>query len=212
MVYLDPKTRATLWSVTAFFDTENTPSKQTREYQIDAARSHQWDVQGQIEKCPTTGHLHYQLMIKTPQVRARSLMNIFPQAEVQVGRKEQALQNYVHKEDTRVEEIKVVKNYPSWTVVRDKFFEWMITHDENVDVIGEDRLQLWDTFIQYSLKEGVECDLIGVNPQYRSCILRYWNAYVYKAYHTSVDNNRQTDIQEVSLPIVENADEEKNDS
>lgn len=205
-MYLDPKTRATSWSVTAFFDTPKTPSKQTREYQIDEARRKGWVVEGQVEKCPETGNLHYQMLVKTPQTRASALMGAFPQAEIQVARNVSALQTYVHKDETRVEEMKKVSVAITWTNVCDKFFLWVIEYGEAMVVDHERRLQLWDQFIEESIGEGIMCDLIGVNPQYRSCIMKYWTGYV-RRQNRQIDkdmsvDNRQTDSQEVSLPMV----------
>lgn len=210
---LDPKVRSTNWSVTAFYDTPNTPSKSTREFQIEDARRKGWIVSGQVEKCPDTGSLHFQLSVKTPQVRARALMDAFPHAEVQVARNPTALDNYVHKEETRVEELKKVSIAITWSNVCDKFFDWIYQSD--VDELWktrdyEKRLNLWDQFIDESIGHGIRCELIGVNPQYRSSIQKYWNGMCLQAQgrrqdrhedRTSVDNDRQTDSQEVSLPM-----------
>lgn len=210
---LDPKVRSTNWSVTAFYDTPNTPSKSTREYQIEDSRRKGWIVSGQVEKCPDTGSFHFQLSVKTPQVRARALMDAFPHAEVQVARNPSALDNYVHKEETRVEELKKVCIAITWSNVCDKFFDWIYQSD--VDELWktrdyEKRLDLWDQFIDESIGQGIRCELIGVNPQYRSSIQKYWNGMCCQAQarrqdrqedRISTDINRQTDTQEVSLPM-----------
>lgn len=202
-MYLDPKARATKWSITAFFDTDKTPSKQTREFQIEDARRKGWIVEGQVEECPKTKHLHFQLYVKTPQVRARALMDAFPQCEVQIARNGDALENYVHKEDTRVEEMKKVSVAISWSNVCDKFFEWVIEYGEVHVMDQQRRIDLWDEFIDQSIGEGIRCELIGANPQYRSCIMKYWKGMCRQARQKTdihVDN-RQTDSQEVSLPM-----------
>ena len=205
-MYLDNKVRATNWSVTAFYDTPNTPSKQTREHQIEEARRKGWTIDGQVEKCPDTGSLHYQLYVKTPQVRAKAVKDAFPQCQIEVARNVGALQNYVNKEETRVEEMKKVSVAITWTNVSEKFFQWVIeSHSMNV-LDHEERLRLWDDFIPESIAEGIMCDLIGVNPQYRSCIMKYWDGYLRRQIRQQ-DNNmsidkRQTDSQEVSLPML----------
>lgn len=212
-MYLDPKARASCWSVTAFYDTEHTPSKQTREYQIEDARRHGWVVEGQSERCPTTGHLHFQLIVKTPQVRARAVMNAFPSAEIQIARNEHALEAYVHKEETRDGVLKSVKVAISWTNVCDKFFEWVECMGYDTETNFERRLELWDEFINDSIAQGVRCELIGVNPQYRSCIGKYWSG-MFRSYGskqkdtTSVDRQTDRQTEEVSVPIyTTNADE-----
>lgn len=213
---LDPKVRATNWSVTAFFNTPNTPSKSTREYQIEDARRKGWIVSGQIEECPDTKSLHFQLSVKTPQVRARSLMDAFPQAEIQVARNPAALDNYVHKEETRVEEMKKVSVAITWSNVCDKFFDWIYQHNDHGEELWktrdyEKRMDLWDQFIDDSIGEGIRCELIGVNPQYRSSIQKYWNGMCRQASlrrqdrqedRISIDRQEETDSQEVSLPMV----------
>jgi hypothetical protein len=210
---LDPKVRATHWSVTAFYDTPKTPAKSTREYQIEDARRKGWIVSGQPEKCPETGAFHFQLSVKTPQVRARAIMDIFPQAEVQVARNGPALDNYVLKEETRAGELKKVSVAITWSNVCDKFFDWLYQSD--IEELWktrdyEKRMELWDEFIDESIGQGIRCELIGVNPQYRSSIQKYWNGMCVQAQarrqdrqqdRLSVDSDRQTDTAEVSLPM-----------
>lgn len=192
---LNRKSRASHWSVTAFFDTSDTPSKETREYQIEEARTKGWIVDGQIEKCPTTGALHYQLSVKTLQVRAGAVMDVFPKAHIEIARNGSALQNYVHKEKTSVEQLKSVSLAIIWPVVRDKFFEWVVEMGYQSIEYHERRMEVWDEFINDSVAQGVQCELIGVNPQYRSCIMKYWTG------HLRRQTDRQTDSEEVSLPM-----------
>lgn len=201
-VPINRNTRASTWAVTAFFDTDKTPSKQTREHQIQVATDKGWKVQGQVEKCPDTNNLHYQLMVKTPQIRAGALMDIFTSADVYPAQNKKALETYVHKEDTRVEELKPVKIPVQWKEFRDKFYDWLVQEQDvnSHSFMDEDRTRLWDRFVGLSWMEGIECDLIGVNPQYRSCILKYWDAGICLA-DLRRKTDRQTDTQEVSLPL-----------
>lgn len=202
--------RASSWAVTAFFDTPKTGSRATVESYIERAREMGWGVEGQIEKCPTTGSHHFQLLVRTPQTRISAIKRCFPHCDVSPARNVKALQTYVNKEETRVESMKKVEvTFLTWKMVRDKFFEWLVkeldiealfTHDTDA------RLALWDKFIGLSIGEGMEVDTLGVNPQYRSCIIKYWASYVHRQIdrQTAIipQTDRQTDSQEVSLPVI----------
>lgn len=188
--------RATAWSVT--MNMKSIPKERCEEY-IGNARQLGWNIEGQIEK-GDEGTEHYQLLLRTPQVRFAAVKKCFPTAHIEVARNIAALKNYVHKEETRVEEVKFVENkFVSWKDVRDKFFEWVVTSGYENERSEEGKMMRWDEFIRISIREGIECDVIGVNPQYRSCIMRYWIAYI----HRQID--RQTDRQEECVvPMVNN--------
>lgn len=138
-----------------------------------------WAIEGQPEKGKSSDDKeHMQMFLKTPQCRGTRIQKFFPGATFDEARNQFALQNYVHKEETRIGEFKTVENRsPQWHVVRDKFYEWYVTnHAEQLSfrVDDEEKLKYWDQFIGLSLEDGMNVDVIGVNPQYRSCIMRYW--------------------------------------
>jgi len=138
-----------------------------------------WAVEGQIEQgVDSQQKLHAQLYLRTPQTRGTRVAKFFPNTTILVAENKFALQNYVHKEDTRVAEFKTVENRsPQWHVVRDKFYEWYVEkHADKLafKVEDEEKLKYWDIFIGISLEDGMNIDVIGVNPQYRSCIMKYW--------------------------------------
>lgn len=142
-----------------------------------------WALQGQIEQgIDSQNRLHAQLFLKTPQTRGTRIAKFFPHTHIEEAMNRFALQNYVHKTDTRVAEFKTVENRsPQWAVVSDKFFDWVLREKTDNGFFGvpdEERLKLWDTFIGLSIREGMRIDIIGVNPQYRSCIIRYWSDYI----------------------------------
>lgn len=201
-------TRATSWSLTIWLPpyTETT-AKEMIETAV--ANNPKWSVQGQLEKGKNSdGKFHYQLMVKTPQVRHSALRKAFPACHIEEARNAKALENYVHKDDTRVGEFKAITgNFIKWETLRAKFYEWLSqTEDVAVGLYRHDyeRLAKWDEFIGLSIEEGIECDLMGVNPQYRSCIVRYWDNYLRR--HVSRDrqtfvDERQTDTPVLSLPL-----------
>lgn len=138
-----------------------------------------WHLEGQIEQgVDSQQNLHAQLFLKTPQTRGTRIAKFFPHTHIEESRNRFANQNYVHKSETRVAEFKTIENrMPQWHVVRDKFYEWYVEkHADQLTmrVDDEEKLRYWDHFIGISLEEGMSVDIIGVNPQYRSCIMKYW--------------------------------------
>jgi len=190
--------RATKWSVTINMKTAAT--RETAEHCIATARQKGWTVIGQIEK-GAEGTEHYQLAVATPQMRFTALKKVFPSAHIEVAKDWNALLKYCQKEDTRVGKLIDFK-FVSFQMVRDKFFDYIITtshSDTEYELTEETKMALWDAFIGHSLEQRIEADLVGVNPQYRSCIQRYWNAYICLAVR------RQTDRQtaEVLVPTID---------
>lgn len=173
-----------------------------------------WHIEGQVEQGETSdGKLHLQLYLKTPQTRGTRIAKFFPSTTIDEARNQFALQNYVHKEETRVAEFKTVENRsPQWSVVSDKFFDWVLREKTDNGFFGvpdEERLKLWDTFIGLSIREGMRIDVIGVNPQYRSCIIRYWTDYLeFAKTRASVDNcldkdkDKTEEVAEVVVPTL----------
>lgn len=143
-----------------------------------------WMIEGQIEQGEDSQkRLHAQLRLKTEHTRGTKVAKYFPNCYLAETKNKFQLHNYVHKEETRVGEFKTVENRsPQWRIVRDKFADWVITQyfDDRIDEEG--KWKLWDTFIGISLEEGMEIDLIGVNPQYRSCINKYWKNIINMAF------------------------------
>lgn len=201
--------RNTAWSVTMFMTPETGYTPDTIN-QFVQAMPHNWALEGQMECGEESGKLHYQLLLKTPQTRGTRIAKFFPKCHIEGAEKFHALKNYVHKQDTRVAEFKTVENRsPQWSVVCDRFFDWVLVEQPEIGFFGtpdEERLRLWDKFIGLSIREGMRVELIGVNPQYRSCVLRYWLDFVDAAQtRRSVDKiDRQTNRQEqeVSVPTL----------
>lgn len=200
--------RKTAWSVTMWLTDETGYTEETLD-QFVQAMPNDWALEGQMELgSKSQNNFHYQLLLKTPFTRGTKIAKFFPKCHIEEARKFHALQNYVHKADTRVAEFKTVENRsPQWSVVCATFFKWVLrekTDNGFFGVADEERLKLWDEFIGLSIEEGMHVDIIGVNPQYRSCILRYWTNYLARARQTPpVDKiDRQTKMQESTIPLV----------
>lgn len=194
--------RGTCWSVTC--NLKNI-SRSTVEQHIENAKLSGWGIEGQIEK-GEEGTEHFQLMVKTPQVRFSAVKKMFPTAHIELARNRTALAQYVQKEDTRVESIRSVEvSFLTYPMVRKKFFEWVIQEGRSHIHDHDARLQTWDTFIGLSISEGMEVDLIGMNPQHRGCICKYWDSYIARALSLDrqhIVDNSQTDSQSVSVPVI----------
>lgn len=92
------------------------------------ARQKGWKVDGQREQ-GTEGTEHFQLILRTPQVRFAAVKKIFPRAHIEVARNPAALSQYVAKEATRVGSIQVDQSmYPSQA----RFFDlvWDIIEED----------------------------------------------------------------------------------
>jgi len=183
--------KATRWSITYWLTEDSGNTEETFQTCIQNMPT-DWQMEGQYEKGEKDGKLHLQLLLKTPQSRGTRIVKFFPKCHIEEARNGFALQTYVHKEETRVGEFKTIENRsPQWAIVVEKFADWYIPQNPtNLSVMEEERLRLWDRFIGLSIEEGMKVDIIGVNPQYRSCILKYWSSYMKLAFlrlETSVD-------------------------
>lgn len=204
--------RANTWSVTI-----NNPIPADEE-SIAMARQKGWKVEGQLEK-GENGTPHYQLMLKTPQVRFSAIKKQFPRAHIEQARNPQALSLYVKKEETREGELLTDQSkYPSLQTLWDMFAEYI---DEILDYRGSDDdegisewskeywLKTFDNFICEAILKGYVVETMAVNPQIRSCI----KLYGLQLFLRSID--RQTDRQTPEKVIegegITNALEERDD-
>jgi len=189
--------RATKWSVT--INMKTAISKETAEHCIATARQKGWTVLGQLER-GAENTLHYQLAVATPQLRFSAMKKVFPGAHIEVAQDWVALVKYCNKSETREGKLIDIK-YVTFQMVRDKFFDHIITTsiaDATYELTEDTKMTYWDQFIGHSLENGIEADIVGVNPQYRSCIMKYWISYICLAIRRQTD--RQT--QEVLVPTI----------
>jgi hypothetical protein len=192
--------RGTHWSVT--LNMKNVSRKRCEEF-IEQAKQANWGVQGQIE-VGKEGTEHYQLLVKTPQVRLTAVKKIFATGHIEKARNVAALESYVHKEEGRIEEMKTIeRKFVQFPEVRKKFFQWILEEEQQHTGCYERKLSLWDQFIGLSIEERIECDVIGVNPQYRSIIQRYWNNYVRVAQEDRQIYVDRLDRQTVTIPVLD---------
>jgi len=186
--------RATAWSVTI-----NNPVSADEE-SIAMARQKGWTVEGQLEK-GAEGTPHYQLMVKTPQVRFSAVKKMFPRAHIEQARNAKALEQYVHKDETREGELKVDSTkYPSLQKLWDMFAEWLEDKGSWWNWDSDTALTNFDKFICDKIENGFVVETMAVNPQIRSCVKNYLTPIIYRS-NIRRQTDRQTDEESVSSSI-----------
>lgn len=188
-------TRATMWSVTI-----NNPGADDEEC-INLARQKGWQVLGQLE-VGENGTPHYQLAVKTPQVRFSALKKAFPRGHIEVAKSAPALLRYVEKEQTRAGDLPTQQDkYPSLSKYWDLVFEYLnglekegldyvqLSHD-TVRFYRDDRektyrknpLVMLDEATRHLIEEGYHVEGIGGNPNTRSQWKLYSDAILLRSF------------------------------
>lgn len=200
--------RATCWSLTINM---GATKMETIEEWIHAARARGWKITGQVEKAPTTGTLHYQLMLSTPQMRFSAIKRAFPTAHIEIARRKIALSQYVVKTDTRVAGLpQEDEKYPTAA----KFWMLVFKQYEGVDGGWEDDdntvcfsdldrqqaleanpLDFLDQVAANLIRSGYVIDHLITNPAIRSFWKKFYAEVLYRARETI----RQTDTQTAIL-------------
>lgn len=214
--------RATAWSVTI-----NNPTADDDEA-INLARQRGWVVEGQLEK-GKEGTPHYQLMVKTPQVRFSAVKKAFPRAHIEVARNVAALQEYVHKVQSREGELPEQQDrYPSlsmfWLLVYQYWtrpekdcldldvltetgeIKWYDANSERL--FNHDTMPWLDQAVRNMIREGYHVEGIACNPSTRTAWKKYAREILYRAHKleaakTDSSDSPQTDRQTDNMPRVQ---------
>jgi len=163
-----------------------------------------WTLQGQYE-VGKEGTRHFQGMLKTPHVRFSAIKKMFPRAHIEVARKPEALEVYVHKEDTRESEYTQVSTPNIFMLQTEVASLWdaevwsKMIADCQPGHEGDMALSYVDTIVSTLITEGAQgIEFTAVNPMWRSSWKRFWRAIVARQ---SV-KDRQTDSQQPeSVPL-----------
>lgn len=195
--------RNTCWSLTI-----NNPTPDDEE-SIAIARQKGWKVEGQREQ-GENGTEHYQLILRTPQVRFAAVKKIFARAHIEAARNPAALSQYVAKAETRVGSIPVDQGmYPS----QSKFFDlvWDVILADTTDR-SEYRRGPNNRFVtpgnalvqatKQLIRRGYVVENIATNPM----TLQSWKLFHDDFLHRKT--NRQTDA--VEVPQTNLAEEHNN--
>lgn len=172
--------RATCWSITI-----NNPVE--TDYLRPLPPS--WKLEGQLERGGETGTLHYQGMLKTPQVRFAAVKKEFPRAHIEVARSAAALKAYVHKSDTReacVASIPTLFEYQ--TRIAEKWDEeqfkrrWELrTRNLGNEVPDptDTAMGYIDSLVAEDIEQGMRgIEFIAINPMWRSSWMRFWRSII----------------------------------
>jgi len=226
--------RSTNWSVTYWFDTENTPSKDKVDEYISRARQRGWVINGQVEKAPETGNLHYQLHLNTrKQVRASDVKKMLPTAWIEKARKTEALKQYVVKEDTRVAPMADESDkYPTanklWELIYREYDIWdkdgwdqtewstggevQLYREDDQKSLQKDPLAFFDKVMGKLIRKGYYVDMLAANPAIRSFWKKFWADILYRTREVVRQTDRQNELisESVNIPTYngENDDEE----
>lgn len=216
---MDTQSRATCWSIT--INMKNV-KQETADAWVHEARSKGWKVTGQLEEAPSTGTLHYQLMVETPQTRFSAIKKAFPTAHIEVCRNKRALSQYVTKTDTRVGNL-VGDNdkYPSvagfWKLVYklhesndttgwDESKEEVCLYSEEQQLkLEKDPLAFLDATAGTLIRNGYVIDHIITNPAVRS----FWKKFYADVLYRTRETDRQTDA--VVVPTIDIDDDALSD-
>lgn len=184
----DKSTRATCWSVTI-----NNPTEED-ELEIQRCRAMRgWSCEGQKE-VGENGTPHYQLMVKSPQVRFAAVKKMFGRAHIEVARAPKKLEAYVHKEDTRVAELPGQSQlYPSQSTFWELLYEQCVGlnvvnitslsrvewWEKEFDRFGKDPMKVFDQCVFSLISKGYFVEHHAMNPQVRGA----WKAYALAVLH-----------------------------
>jgi len=214
----NPQERATCWSLTI-----NNPVEADEE-NIAMARQKGWKVDGQKE-VGTEGTPHYQLILRTPQIRGSAIKKQFPRAHIEICRDPIALQKYVHKEETKVGELaEQSEQYPSLQKFWGHLYDYMVTNnwyysegrwirtylgDQRDDVLhGDVKLVWFDKFGGDMIRRGYVVETMLVNPQIRSIFKQFGKEILVREEVRKRQKDRQTDEDLVSTHSITDAQED----
>jgi len=199
--------RATAWSVTI-----NNPT-QSDEENIALARQKGWKVEGQLER-GASGTPHYQLIVKTPQVRFSAVHKQFPRAHIEQARNVTALQQYVHKQETREGELSTSQEkYPSMSKTWDLFYQWIEERKLLFSMLswdGDEFLKHFDSCMEDLIIDGYYVESMAVNPAVRSAVKKFGYAIIQRSQNqinsqtTQTKTDRQTDEKNVAVKDITN--------
>lgn len=224
------------WSVTYWFDTENSPPKAKVDEYIERARQQGYIINGQIEKAPTTGNLHYQLQVKGPRERKSALKKLLPTAHIEKTKKDIALKQYVKKEDTRVAPmLDADDKYPTanklWELIFREYDQLHSKHGWEHDCDGSDLpevqlyyeseqkaleadpLAFFDMMMGKLIRRGYYVDVLACNPAIRSFWKKFWRDVLYRTRETVRQTDRQNELisqqESINLPTIDAGENEE---
>lgn len=165
---------------------------------------------GQLEQ-GEQGTRHYQLCVRTPQVRFSALKKRFPTAHIEVARSVPALMAYVEKSESRVAKLADTSDkYPSlsrfWILVSQELndgtkdgLNYDSLEEERIEFFTSENQKMWKKkplhFLDYAtrilIKKGYHVEGIGANPNTRS----QWNLFGEELILRSIEAKNKEDME-----------------
>ena len=229
--------RANNWSVTINM---KTITREKADEFIQNARQAGWEVNGQLEQ-GEQGTEHYQLHVRTPQVRFSAVKKMFPTAHIEVARNVKALKQYVQKEETRIGKLperdeKYITSSGLWLMIYREFKPsrtcddkdgWMegecsgepdgevrFYHESDQRQLDRDPLAWLDMVVSRFIRRGYMVDQLVVNPAIRSFWKKFYSDILFRARQEDRQTDRQDNLfsQEVSIPTTDDAEPTDDDA
>lgn len=176
--------RGTCWSITI-----NNPVE--GDYKCDLPAG--WKLTGQLEE-GEKGTPHFQGMLKTNQVRFSAIKKVFPRAHIELAKNAKALEKYVHKVETRTQEVRDnVSTLPTLFeyqgIIADMWVEedfqrrWNVACENigtnsvpDMDVVA---MRYIDSLVASDIERGRRgAEFIGINPMWRSSWKLFWRSII----------------------------------
>lgn len=166
--------KATCWSITI-----NNPTDD--DVRIDMPG---WKLEGQFE-VGKEGTRHFQGMLKTPHVRFSAVKKLLPRAHIEVAKNPQALQKYVHKEESRVDvytpgDVPTIFQYQEIVATAWCPDEWSKMVENVLEEKIDDTAMLYlDILVKRDIESGKRgCEWIAINPMWRSSWKKFWRSII----------------------------------
>jgi len=198
--------RGTCWSITI-----NNPSDE----ELCPTFPGGWVLTGQIE-VGEQGTRHYQGALTTPQVRVSAVKKLFRRAHIELARNKQALLQYVHKDESRVELVPDhVSNIPTLFdyqhTVANAFNqdEYLLFVQQFKTPEKEDDLFMGyiDDLVRRDIENGLcGVEFIAINPMWRSAWKKFGRSMIKREQRLDVcapDRGAHTPENEIVYPPVE---------
>jgi len=172
---MDTKARSNCWSITT-----NNPVKADYSPALPPG----WTIEGQKE-IGKEGTPHLQLMLKCSGTeRFSAVKRVFPRAHIEKARDAKALANYVHKEETRVDEFRT-QGIPSifqyQKVVASKWDDKVFTdlRQSSNQCIEDSVMEYVDHIVSQEIEIGQEgAEWLAINPMWICSWRKFWRSII----------------------------------
>lgn len=158
-----------------------------------------WTVIGQKER-GEEGTEHYQIFLRTPQVRFSAVKKVFKRAHIELAKSKAAAMAYVQKSETRIGELpgpdnrklitSVTMLWSHWRsyveIIEDpvEYFKTVVYFPKHLKFKGP--LDHFDHFVRCMIENGWEgIEALATNPQVRKSVKLYGESILLRAVEVS---------------------------